>query len=242
MKVFLFSNEWYWTLLIAVISYLVGGISAARIISGHKHEDVTKKGSGNPGTMNMTRVYGVKLGALTLFLDALKGAIPVLVTHLIYREYVISGTEILASDWLRYLSGICVVLGHIYPIFNRFQGGKGIATTLGVFWVGLSCESFWFALVIFVGLICMILYIAVTEWAAMGSLFGVSLCVIMQFAVFVVKYETVSLWLVATFLNVALICFFDWFAHRKNLVRLLSGEEHRTPLKALAKKAMKKKK
>ncbi|MBQ7369743.1 MAG: glycerol-3-phosphate acyltransferase [Clostridia bacterium] len=243
MKEFLFSEQWYWVLLIAFISYLIGGISAARIISGRKNEDVTKKGSGNPGTMNMTRVYGVKLGALTLFLDALKGAIPVLVVHLIYRDYTIADTGLQASDWLRYVSGLFVVIGHIYPVFNRFHGGKGIATTLGVFWVGLACESLWFALVIFVGLVCMILYIALTEWAGMGSLFGISLCVIIQLSVFIVDYGMDwSLWLVAIFANVVGICFFDWFAHRKNVVRLLSGEEHRTPLGALAKKAFAKKK
>ncbi len=241
MKVFVLSQQWYWLLLIAVLSYLVGGISAARIISKSQHKDITKIGSGNPGSMNMTRTFGVKIGIMTLFFDALKGAIPVLITHFIYRNYVIAGTEIVAADFVRYFSAFFVVVGHVYPIFSRFKGGKGIAPTFGGFWAGLSCESLWFILIVFTGLALVITYIFFTEWGGMGSLMGITLCCVVQCAMFVAHYgASFSLWLVLLHANVVAMYLLDWYAHRANVRRLFAGEEHRTSLKTAAKKKMQK--
>jgi glycerol-3-phosphate acyltransferase PlsY len=237
MKEFILSEQWYWLLLIAVLSYMVGSVSAARIISKSQNKDITKIGSGNPGSMNMTRTFGIKIGILTLFFDALKGAIPVLVTHFIYKNYVISGTGIIASDYVRYMSAVFVVIGHIYPVFSHFKGGKGIAPTFGGFWAGLSCESLWFILIVFVGLVLVICYIDFSEWGAMGSLMGITLCCVVQSAVFVFHYgATFSLWLGFLYANVVAMYALDWYAHRANVRRLFAGEEHRTSLKSAAKK------
>jgi glycerol-3-phosphate acyltransferase PlsY len=112
----------YYALLI-IGSYFIGNISFAIIISKKKNGDITKVGSGNPGTMNMLRTYGFKLGFLTLVLDTLKGAIPSLIGLLIFGKVGL------------YTAGLSAILGHIFPVVRKFKGGKGIACTLGVFLV-----------------------------------------------------------------------------------------------------------
>lgn len=232
MKEFLIAEQWYWVLLVAVLSYLLGGISAARIISGKKKGDITKIGSGNPGTMNMARTYGVAVGAMTLFFDGLKAAIPVLVTHFIYKNYTLSGTEICASDFVRNVALLCAVLGHIFPLFNKFKGGKGIATTFGGFFAGLCCESIWFLLIVLVCFALIVAYILYAQWGGMGSLMGISLCCAVQSAIFFIHYGAdFSWWLLIIQGLVATVFVFDWVSHRSNIRRMFAGEEHRTSLR-----------
>lgn len=80
-----FGEIWYWFIVMAVVSYFVGCFNFALLISKIKHKDVRKMGSGNPGTMNMSRQFGLKIGALTLFCDMVKGGLPLLIAHLIFR-------------------------------------------------------------------------------------------------------------------------------------------------------------
>ena len=101
MAEWLFSEKWYQILIIAAVCYFVGCFNFARFISKKKHKDITKIGSGNPGTMNMSREFGWKIGVITFFCDAFKGGIPALVCHFIFRGYVFSGTEICVSDLMR---------------------------------------------------------------------------------------------------------------------------------------------
>ncbi len=232
MKEFIFFEQWYYVLIIAVLSYLLGGVSAARIISRQKKGDITKIGSGNPGSMNMARTYGVGVGAMTLFFDGLKCAIPVLIVHFIYRDYTLSGTEICASDFVRGVVILGAVLGHIYPLFNHFQGGKGIATTFGGFFAGLCCESIWFLLIVLLCFALIVAYIFYAQWGGMGSLMGISLCCAVQSTIFFIHYgANLSLWLLIIHGLVACVFVVDWFAHRANVRRMFSGEEHRTALR-----------
>ena len=71
--------------MIAIGCYLIGCFNFARLISRSKHKDITKMGSGNPGTMNMSREFGLKIGLLTFFCDALKGGVPALISYFLYR-------------------------------------------------------------------------------------------------------------------------------------------------------------
>ena len=111
------------------------------MISKLKHKDITKMGSGNPGTMNMSREFGMKIGVLTFVCDALKSGVPLLIGHLLYNGYVFAGTNVLISDFIRYFCVLCVITGHIYPVTFGFKGGKGIACTMGAFWFSLSCDN-----------------------------------------------------------------------------------------------------
>ena len=232
MKEFILSEQWYFVLIIAFLSYLLGGVSAARIISRQKKGDITKIGSGNPGSMNMARTYGVAVGAMTLFFDALKAAIPVLIAHFIYKDYTIAGTIICASDFVRGVALLCAVLGHIYPLFNHFKGGKGIATTFGGFYAGLCCENLWFLLIVFVCFALVVAYIFFQQWGGMGSLIGISLCCAVQSTMFFLHYgANFSVWLLVIHALVAIVFVLDWYSHRENVRRMFAGEEHRTVLR-----------
>ena len=243
MKEFSFVNNWWQFLLIAVVCYFFGSINFAWIISRLLHKDITKMGSGNPGTMNVTRELGVKAGAATFVGDALKGVVPMLICFFIYRPYRFAGTQVAVSDFIRYFTAVFVVVGHIFPASTHYKGGKGIASTLGIFWCGLSCESPWWILLGFVVGAIIISFIYFTEWGSLGSLLGVTGCSIIQLIYFVSRYlltgkTVLNAYLVCVFAFILALNFMTWFAHRKNIMRLFAGEEHRTSFKkALHKKA-----
>ena len=140
MKTFYFSQSWWQFLIIAVVCYFIGCFNFAFVISKFKKRDITKIGSGNPGTMNMSREFGLKIGLITFICDAVKGGIPALISYFIYRDCVFAGTDFIVSDITRYLCGLCVIIGHIFPATMGFKGGKGIASTLGLLWICLSCD------------------------------------------------------------------------------------------------------
>ena len=113
MQIFLF-------VLIIICSYFLGNLSFARLLSKKQDKDITKQGSGNPGTMNMLRTFGFKVGILTLFLDVLKGAIPALVGFLVF-----GGANGGAIAYIGlYSAGLAVVLGHNFPIIYKFKAEK----------------------------------------------------------------------------------------------------------------------
>ena len=231
-----FSDCWYWFVVMAVVSYLIGCFNFALLISKIKHNDVRRMGSGNPGTMNMSRQFGLKIGALTLFLDMLKGGLPVLAGYFIFRGKVFEGTDVLVSDLARYVCGVSVIVGHIYPVTMRFKGGKGIASTLGMYAFALCCEKWWMIFVVLAILLATLFYIRASEWGSMGSLFGVSMLTAAQGVFFYLRYTDSLLngFVIAVFCLLMLDCFLTWFAHRKNILALLAGEEHHTSVKKLS--------
>lgn len=238
MKELAFSSAWYWFLLGGIISYFIGCFNFAVLISKIKKHDIRAEGSGNPGTMNMSRTFGLKIGVINFLCDALKGAIPVLCGYLIFKNFVFEGTLFPVSDFARYLFGACAVIGHIFPVTMKFKGGKGIATTLGLFWCALSCEVWWFFFIGFMALAAVFVYIALTEWGSMGSLLGVSAFTLWQAAIFVIRYSAYafSAYAITVFMLLLALNLLTWIAHRKNLVRLMAGEEHRTSVKKMIKK------
>ena len=125
----------YYITMVALIfgAYLFGNINVSIIISHFKNRDVRNEGSGNPGTMNMLRSFGIKLGILTLVLDAVKGAVPALLGWWLLGkgEMFSFGTDKIGL----FIGGISVVLGHIFPVFYNFKGGKGVAASIGVCFV-----------------------------------------------------------------------------------------------------------
>lgn len=231
-----FGEIWYWFIVMAVVSYFVGCFNFALLISKIKHKDVRKMGSGNPGTMNMSRQFGLKIGALTLFCDMVKGGLPLLIAHLIFRGYVFAGTDVLVGDLARYVCGVSVIIGHIYPVTMHFKGGKGIASTLGMYSFALCCEYWWMIFIVLAILLLTLFYIWASEWGSMGSLLGVSLLTAVQGVVFWLRYagELMEVFVTVIFLLLLLDCFLTWFAHRKNIMALLAGEEHHTSVRKLS--------
>ncbi len=237
MKAFYLSQSWWQLLVMAVVCYLIGCFNFARMISRKKNKDITKIGSGNPGTMNMSREFGLKIGVLTFFCDALKGGVPAVIGFLIYRNYFFAGTSFIVGDFIRYFCGLFVIIGHIFPVTMRFKGGKGIASTLGLFWFGLTCQSAWWLLAAFLFLLFVVLFIFWTEWGSLGSLLGVSGLSVVQLISFGLEYVwTFNAYMVATYLCILAINLLTWCAHHANIARLFAGEEHHTSIKRLAKK------
>ncbi len=225
----------------AALCYFIGCFNFARLISGLKKRDITKIGSGNPGTMNMSREFGLKIGLITFFCDAFKGGIPAIVSFFIYRNVRFEGTEILVSDFTRYFCGLMVIIGHVFPVTNRFRGGKGIASTLGLFWFCLPCDWIWHILVVFCLLWGVVLFIFLTEWGSLGSLLGVTGFSIIQVCIFLMRYGVgqFNAYLVCLYMTILAINVLTWGAHHQNVVRLFVGEEHHTSIRKLAKKKKK---
>lgn len=221
------SQVWWQFLLLAVGSYLIGNVNFAILISKLKKRDIRTLGSGNPGTLNMSRNFGLKIGILTLSLDILKGALPTFLGFILYKDIAFNGTELPISQVAMVGCGFFAVLGHIFPVFMRFKGGKGIATTIGVF---LVCNP----LVALISGALAIVFILITEIGAMGSFIATTPGAI--FACYEVYKNYINV--EQSNYNVALaiitnvfivgIIILTWYAHRQNIKRMITDEEHPT--------------
>lgn len=239
----------WWILLIMVVgSYLIGSINFSIIVSRSKGRDIRNIGSGNPGMMNMSRNFGLKTGVLILFLDMLKGGVPTFVGWVVFRGALLDGTTFVISDMTKYMCGFFAVLGHIFPFYLKFKGGKGIAATIGVFVVADP-------LVGVISGLAGLAFILITSMGSMGSLIAVTPPAIAAEIIFYTKYiyikgngfaraqnVTMLLMLLAAVLFVIGICVLTWVAHRMNIKRLITGDEHQTSWSAMIKKFKEKKK
>jgi len=143
-------------ILVGLVSYLIGSISFA-IIFAKKFAgfDVRDKGSNNAGTTNVLRTVGKKAAALTLICDILKGVVAVLLAILATRIWEVQDSEV-----LKYLAGFMAIVGHTFPIYYGFKGGKGVATSLGVLLVANTQ----------IGLICLVFALIImiaTRWVSL---------------------------------------------------------------------------
>ena len=232
-----FADLWWQLLLFTIGSYLLGNVNFAVLISRIKKQDIRKQGSGNPGTLNMSRTFGFGVGLLTLVLDMLKGAIPTLTAMLIYDKFYFVGTALSVSMVAKVMCGFFAVLGHVFPVFMRFKGGKGIATTIGVLLTSSICigEPAWIVITV-MSFVAAILFIYFTEFGAMGSFIAITppacAATIRLFLTYGLETAYIGFY-VATNLLIFGICFITWYAHRKNIERMLAGEEHPTSIKEM---------
>ncbi|MGX9419188.1 glycerol-3-phosphate 1-O-acyltransferase PlsY [Vibrio sp. RC27] len=184
-------------LLIIVASYLIGSVSSAVLISRIKHlPDPRQQGSKNPGATNVLRLGGSRIAAFVLFCDVLKGMIPV------WGSYYLGISPVLLG-----VIAIAACLGHIYPIFFNFQGGKGVATALGAIApIGFSLTS-----------------MIVATWLSVAFIFRYSSLASITSAILAPLYT----WLVNPqyTLPVAMLCCLILFRHQDNMKRLLAGNE-----------------
>ena len=199
-------------LVAVIIAYLIGSIPFGYlIVRATGRGDVRETGSGGTGATNVTRRAGRVAGVITLLLDALKGALAIFVARLLTS----SGN----TDWLIAAAAIAVLLGHIFPVWLRFRGGKGVATGVGVFLV-LAPLSILCAAVIFVAVVWL------TKFVSLGSIMAaatIPLFVWLQ-SVFVEPVGDPRPLLTAAVAGALLIV----FAHRGNIARLWNGTESRT--------------
>lgn len=232
----------FYLIICAILSYLIGSINWSIIISRSLNKDIRLLGSGNPGTLNMSRNFGLKFGLLTFLLDVLKGAIPTLVVFFIFRNFTFYNSVFVVSDFAIYLVGLSVVLGHIYPIFLKFKGGKGIASTIGVLVVSLSVHGLGWASIAIMSLVAAVVFIYFTEFGAMGSFIAITPsaiagCIRLTLIYGKILGDKTVLFHTVTCLFIFTICLLTWYAHRKNIERMLAGDEHPTSIKSMVVKS-----
>jgi glycerol-3-phosphate acyltransferase PlsY len=193
-------------LIIAFIAYVLGSIPFGFVlVKLFRGEDVRSTGSGNIGATNVARTGSKGLAVATLALDALKGAVAVLLARFMAPD---------AGSPLPYMSvaALAAVLGHLFPVWLRFKGGKGVATALGVFLV-------LFPKAVLVSLAIFILIVAATRYVSLGSILAAIAFPIAAY--FLASPEWQAL------LPAAAISLLIVIKHRANIGRLLSGTEHR---------------
>ncbi len=195
-------------LLILAIAYLIGSIpSGYLIVRAKEGGDVRETGSGGTGATNVSRRGGKGAGVLTLIMDVIKGVLAVFLARFL------SDGLFPSADWTIALAGVVAVLGHIFPVWLRFRGGKGVATALGVFLM-LSPA------VVLIGLIVFAITFALMRYVSLASL--VMLCSIAIANLFLMVFDPLELPdAVAAILIAGLVV----FAHRANIQRLMAGTE-----------------
>lgn len=201
--------------LTIVVGYLIGNINFARIFSWmFAKKDITTVGSKNPGTMNMLRTRGFGEALLTLLMEAVKSGAPALACYFLFKTYF-PGYEDLAY----FLSAIGAVIGHCFPVFYKFKGGKGVACTFGMFLFHPNC--WWVSLVMFA--ICFLLFFFI-EYPFIISLTFILTMSIYATCIFALAHVNLYIALIVVlWLNFVLIV----FMHRGNIKRLVTGKENK---------------
>ncbi|MBR5872618.1 MAG: glycerol-3-phosphate 1-O-acyltransferase PlsY [Oscillospiraceae bacterium] len=207
-----FPNMFLIYFVTALVAYLVGSFNMAIIISKyHKSSDIREHGSGNAGMTNMLRTFGKRAATWTFIGDFLKGAIVVFVA----REF---GRDLHMNLDLAYIASLFVMIGHIYPVYFKFRGGKGIATALGAMFV-LN----WIAFVtIAIGIIPMVFIIKIVSAVC---LCGASLYPVLNFVVLFLQGKSFFGEVVPYTVMSLLMALLIFYAHRENIARLRNGTE-----------------
>lgn len=195
-----------------VIAYFLGSMNFAVIISKIKFkDDIRRYGSGNAGMTNMLRTYGKAAAGFTLFGDAAKAVVAVLIGSL------------LAGEAGAYIAGLCCVIGHSFPIYYGFKGGKGIVVTAAM----LLCLEPVVFLILFV---IFAIIVAGTKFLSLGSIMGMLLYPIILNSLYPVLNGTEGTPAVPTIVSLLNAAFVVWL-HRENIKRLLAGKENKFSLK-----------
>lgn len=186
---------------IGIGAYLWGSLSPALIISDRiGKKDVRKYGSGNAGTTNMMRTFGWKFGLMTFVLDVIKGVAAALIGRWVGGQIGMS------------VAAVLVIVGHNWPVYYGFKGGKGIASTLGVMFVLMPVQTA-------VLLPVVILIMALTRYVSVGSMLGV---ILESICVFIFYPGETLLQVTVVVLTVLAL-----FGHRENIKRLCNGTENK---------------
>ncbi len=201
----------------AVLSYLFGSLNSAIIVCRVlKHDDIRNYGSKSAGLTNVLRVYGKTAAILTLLFDLFKGIIAVVLARFIVTD--ILNVLFFGDDlFIGYVAGICVVLGHIFPIYYGFKGGKGVLTSCTTM-LAVDPVSTLLCLAIF------IIIVAITKYVSLGSMISTA-----AYPVFTVITQTFrgydGIWLNVIFAVMfpALVI----YKHKANIIRLKNHEENK---------------
>ena len=187
--------------IIIFISYLIGSIPFGYILTKFFLEkDITKIGSGNIGATNVLRTGNKFLGYLTLSLDVVKTVIPLLIIKYYFYDYI-------------YISSLSIFLGHVFPIWLKFKGGKGVATYVGI----LCCLNIYLG--ISFGVVWLFIFL-IFKYSSLSSLFGSLSIPLTNY--FILK-EDITFFFVIMFVLI-------FFTHRENIKRLLNSTESKSKI------------
>ncbi len=206
-------------IVLCMVAYLLGSVSFSILISSFFGvKDIRNHGSGNAGSTNVLRTVGKKAAAMTLLCDVLKGVLPVVIAFFVCAEHKLQ---------FMLLSAFSAIIGHIYPVFFGFRGGKGVATSFGaVIAISVATGKFWIPLVL---LLVWLIIVIITRYVSLGSVVvfaAYPICV----ALFLKELSVIDyVWYIAF---AVLAGFLGIFKHRKNIARLLSGTESKIGQKA----------
>ena len=202
-------------ILLLIIGYFIGNIETGYIFGKLNKMDIRNYGSGNAGATNTLRVLGPKAGLIVFFGDFCKSLIPCLVVRYIFRDNVS-----LSYVYMLYI-GLGVVLGHNFPFYLGFKGGKGVASTAGII-MALDYRIAFVCLAIF------ILIVAITRYVSLASIVVMIIFIGMSHMLVKTNYGFTDVSSPMEFrLLIVIIGFLSIFMHRANIKRLLSGTENK---------------
>ena len=207
-------------IIVAIISYLIGSIMFSVIftkkIAGF---DVRTRGSGNAGSTNVLRTAGKKVAIITLICDILKGVVAVLIGYIVGK---LTKASVETSQMLILTAGVMVVLGHTFPIFFKFKGGKGVATSLGVLLM-INWK---------IGLICLVFALLIMAASRMVSLGSISAAILFPvLCIFINENYLIKANHFGYILFGIILCLLVVFNHRSNLKRIFNGKENKLSFK-----------
>lgn len=196
-----------------VLAFLIGGIPFGYLLGRLLlKDDIRKHGSGNIGATNVARILGWKWGFMVLFLDALKGLLPTLAIKLYLPEH----TSIAMMNLGAILAGICCIVGHMYPVWLKLRGGKGVATALGVILV-IAPQASGVALVTF------LIVVGLTRIVGLASIVSVISFTVAQMILMgadAIVFKQLPMTLFSTLVPALIV-----WKHRSNIARMLRGDE-----------------
>ena len=210
-------------LICIIIGYIFGLFQTGYIYGKSNHVDIRKHGSGNAGTTNALRTLGCKAGVITLMGDCLKCVLAVLLVRFLYSDS--NQTELLAI-----YAGLGAVLGHNYPFYLKFKGGKGIASTAGLI-LAVNPVMFLIIAVVFIAIVWF------TQYVSLGSL-----VIMVLFVVQVILYGQTGgfglsgIELYEFYAIAAVLAVLAFWRHRANIKRLIAGKENKTDIRKIGKK------
>lgn len=202
----------YLSILCAAIAYLLGSVNTSILVSKFFGKDVRNEGSGNAGATNTLRVFGKGAALIVVLGDALKGVVAILIARALAGVFTAAGT-IMAPI---YAAGLCVVLGHNFPLYFGFKGGKGIMTSAAVIFM-LDWQ------IGFIVLICALVIMAISRYVSLGSCVA---CLIYPAAV--IMFHGDDAYFIALSVVMGALAL---FMHRANIVRLAKGTESKLNFK-----------
>jgi len=207
---------------IAVLSYLLGSLNFGVILSNKMaKDDIRSHGSGNAGTTNMLRNYGKKLAILTILGDMAKVAAAILIAYLLFKGTGVyndisnsfsMNTDILIKSY----AGFFCVLGHIFPCYFKFKGGKGVATSGGMVFI----IDWRIALIL---LAVFIIIVAVTKYVSLGS---IVMALLYPLLIFLFHHNTIITVIAGIFTVIVIV------AHKDNIIKLCNGTENKISFKS----------